>query len=225
MNPLIKIITDETGTVLVLSCVYKCIESFEGWRKPSNWNEVDDVMEEVMDRILIEVDNRCTAILYMFACNITTLPMKRPAIFSNLIDIEHLDRVIATCEKSVDEKHEIFKQLREIFSAHHNQLVARWTKRLFKTFEDRDIIGKAEEIRYILFVRKYSICIDLFNQIISFKIFLQIMHVVYLCAFYGSPWFMGMKWEEFLHELVSNFMKLVANNFNREIFIDVSFVF
>lgn len=51
----------------------------------------------------------------------------------------------------------------------------------------------------------------------------QIMHIVYLCAFYGSPWFMGMRWEDMLHEFVSNIMKLVANNFNRDMFMDVCY--
>lgn len=152
MKPLIQNMRDEDGTVLVLSCVYKCVESFEGWRNPSMWNEVDDVMEEVMNRIPMEVDNRCTAILFIFVCKLTTLPMKKPLIFNKLTDIEHLDQIIATCEKSTEEKREIFNQLREIFSSHHNLLIARWSRRLFKLFKDRDIVGKAEEIRYMLFV-------------------------------------------------------------------------
>lgn len=152
MKPLIQNMRDEDGTVLVLSCVYKCVESFEGWRNPSMWNEVDDVMEEVMDRIPMEVDNRCTAILFMFVCSLSTLPMKKPLIFKKLTDIEHLDQIIATCEKSTEEKREIFNQLREIFSSHHNLLIARWSRRLFQLFKDRDIVGKAEEIRYMLFV-------------------------------------------------------------------------
>lgn len=51
------------------------------------------------------------------------------------------------------------------------------------------------------------------------------MHIVYLCAFYGSERFMGMNWEELHHELICNFMKLVANNFDRDMFMDVSFFF
>lgn len=47
------------------------------------------------------------------------------------------------------------------------------------------------------------------------------MHIVYICAFYGSPWFLGMQWSDFLHEFISNLTKLVANNFNREIFMEV----
>lgn len=152
MKPLIQNMRDEDGTILVLSCVYKCVESFEGWHNPSMWNEVDDVMEEVMNRIPMEVDNRCTAILFMFVCSLTTLPMKKPLIFNKLTDIEHLDLVIATCEKSTEEKREIFDQLREIFGSHHNLLIARWSRRLFQLFKDRDIVGKAEEIRYMLFV-------------------------------------------------------------------------
>ncbi|XP_055323516.1 uncharacterized protein LOC129578662 [Sitodiplosis mosellana] len=203
MQPLIQNMTDEEGTVLVLSCVYKCIESFEGWRDPSMWNEVDDVLEIIMDRIPIETDNRCTAILFMFVCSVTTLPMEKPRIFSSLTDIEHLDQVIATCVKPAGEKLEIFSQLRDIFSSHHNLLIGRWSKRLLRMFKDRDVIGKAEEIRFMLFI----------------------MHIVYICAFYGSPWFMGMKWQESLHELISNFMKLVAHNVYRDVFMDEIYAF
>lgn len=157
MKPLIQNMTDENGTVLVLSCVYKCVESFEGWHKPTVWNEVDDVLEEVLNRIPLEVDNRCTAILFMFVCSLTTLPMKKPQLFSKLTDIEHLNEVIATCKKSKEEKDEIFNQLREIFSSYNNLPIARWSKRLFKIYRDRDIIGKAEEIKYMLFVRYQTI--------------------------------------------------------------------
>lgn len=152
MKPLIHNMTDEDDTVLISKCVYKCVESFKGWHDPSMWNEVDDVLEVVMDRIAIETDNRCTAILFMFVCSLTTLPMEKPQIFSRLVDIEHLDQMITTCAKSAEEKREIFGQLRDIFSSHHNLLIARWTKRLLKMYKERDIIGKAEEIRFMLFV-------------------------------------------------------------------------
>ncbi|XP_031616663.1 uncharacterized protein LOC116336734 [Contarinia nasturtii] len=198
IKTLIKIITDESGTVLILSCAYKCIETFDGWRTPVKWNEVDDALEEVMKRIPFEVDNRCTAILFMFVCRVTTLPMEKSRIFSKLTDVTNLDYVIETAKKSAEDKREIFNELRNIFSSHHNLLIARWLRRLVKIFQDRDIIGKAEEIRFMLFI----------------------MHILYICAFYGSPWFMGMKWNDLLHEFVCNLMKLVANNFNREMFIE-----
>lgn len=157
MKSLIQNMTDEDGTVLVLKCLYKCVESLKGWHNPSMWNEVDDILEVIMDRIPIESDNRCTAILFMFVCSLTTLPMEKPQIFSRLVDIEHLDEMIKKCEKSAEEKREIFSQLRDIFSSHHNLLIARWTKRLLKMYKERDIIGKAEEIRFMLFVRHQMI--------------------------------------------------------------------
>lgn len=152
MKPLIQIITDETGTVLILSCAYKCIESFDGWHKPDKWNEVDDILEEVMKRIPIEMDNRCTAVLYMFVCSITTLPLKKSRKFSELTDVTNLDHIIATANKSAEKKREIFNGLRTMFSSHHNLLIARWSKRIVRIFKERDIIGKAEEIRFLLFV-------------------------------------------------------------------------
>lgn len=48
------------------------------------------------------------------------------------------------------------------------------------------------------------------------------MHVVYICCFYGNPLFMGMRWQDFHHEFISQLMRFVANNIERELFIDVS---
>lgn len=148
MNPLINVVKDEITTTLLLSCLYKCISNFDGWKNPSKWNEVDDVLNDIFKRILFESDNRCAAILYLFIAKLTTLPMKRPKLFCDQIDFENIDQVIAKVEKvNANEQAERYEKLRGCFSMYHNLLVARWTKKLIEVFTQRVIIGNPKEIR------------------------------------------------------------------------------
>lgn len=150
MNPLIDVIKDELPTVLLLTCLYKCVRQFNGWQNPSKWNEVDDVLESIMKRIPFESDNRCAAILYLFVAKLTLLPMKMPLNVSNQLEIECLDRLI---EKSTaPEQTEQYNKLRSIFEMHHNLSIARWSKKLMDIFAQRAIIGHAEEIRFHIHV-------------------------------------------------------------------------
>lgn len=153
MNPLINVLKDEITTVLLLTCLYKCVRQFNGWQNPSKWNEVDDVLDDVMKRIPFESDNRCAAILYLFVAKLTLLPMKVPQIASKQLDIEHLDRLIGHVEKCTDdERSEQYGKMRDIFQMHHNLAVARWSKKLLEVFTQRAIIGRAEEIRFQIHV-------------------------------------------------------------------------
>lgn len=156
-NPLINVIKDEIPTVLLLTCLYKCIRQFDGWQNPSKWNEVDDVLETILQRIPFESDNRCAAILYLFVAKLTLLPMKMPQIVSNQLDIEFLDRLIVNVDKCTDnERGEQYDKLRTIFQMHHNLPIARWSKKLLEVFTQRAIIGRAEEIRFQIHVMSHS---------------------------------------------------------------------
>lgn len=153
MNPLIHVVKDEIPTVLLLTCLHKCIRQFNRWQYPSTWNEIDDVLEDVMKRIPFESDNRCVAILYLFVAKITLLPMNMPQIVSNQLDIEYLDRMIANVDKCTpNDKSEQYDRLRTIFEMHHNLPIARWSKKLLEVFTKRAIIGRAEEIRFQIHV-------------------------------------------------------------------------
>lgn len=153
MAPLIVTMKEEKTTVLVMSCMMKCIESFDGWHDPSKWNEIDDVLEEIFKRIPFETDNRCAAIHFLFILSITSVSMKnKPRIFQHQIDFKNLDGVIAAIEKPTEETHTFFNELRNVFASHHNLLIARWSKRLIETFKQRAIVGRPNEIRYMLHV-------------------------------------------------------------------------
>lgn len=234
MNPLINVIKDEHPTALLLICLYKCIRQFDGGEDLSKWNEVDDVLDDVMKRIPLESDNRCAAILYLFVAKLTLSSMKMPSIISNQLDIENLDRLIYNVEKCMDdddERSEQYDKLRTIFQMHHNLPIARWSKKLLEVFTQRAIIGRAEEIRFQIHVNDSHICIfiecilmmcpDGFN--LYFFIFtFQVLHICYLCCFYGNPLFIRMKWSDSLHEIIKTMMELVANNINYKMFIGVS---
>lgn len=153
MNPLIHVLKDETTTVLLLCCLYKCVKNIDKWRDPSKWNEIDDVLKEILNRLPLEMDNRCAAILYMFVARIITLPLKLPPIFYDQTDFEHLDQVEANTESLTEEEQtELYNKLRSIFSGQHNLLIARWSKRLLNIFKQRQIIGMAPEIRFQIHV-------------------------------------------------------------------------
>lgn len=153
MKPLITILTDEECTVLIYGCVYKCVKLIGKWKNPAEWNEVDDVLEDIMKRIPVESDNRCVAIIFLFILKLTTMPMDRPRIFNDLIDFEHLDDVMKASKMSNEQRRKMFNELRNIFKSHHNLLIARWSKRLIEIYKDRDVFGKPEDIRFQLYVR------------------------------------------------------------------------
>lgn len=190
MNPLISVLKDEDTTVLLLSCLYKCIRQFDGAQNPSKWNEVDDVVEHILQRIPFESDNRCAAILYLFVAKITLLQMKMPPIISNRLDIENLDRTIRHVENCTDdESSEQFDELRTIFQMHHNLPIARWTKKLLEVLTQRAIIGRADEIRFQIHVISIGIFTKMHFEVVGrgqmmTEFFLFILKFENSCRFY-----------------------------------------
>lgn len=155
MDPLIVVLKDEIPTVLLLICLHKCVRQFNGWQNPSKWNEVDDVLENILKRIPLESDSRCVAVLYLFVAKLTLLPMKMPLIVSHQLDIEYLDRTMANVEKSTaNQQSDQYDKLRAICHMHHNLLIARWSKKLMEIFTQRPIIGHAGDIRFQIHVTR-----------------------------------------------------------------------
>lgn len=157
MTPLVATMKDEEITVLVMRCLMKCVQSFDGWRNPSEWNEIDDVIEAILKRIPFETDNRLAAIHFMFIMSITTVSMdNKPRMFQEQIDFSKFPRVLTHIEKSPDENSKLFDELRNVFASHHNLLIARWSKKLIEVFKQRTIVGKPNEIRFMLHVMSQS---------------------------------------------------------------------
>lgn len=193
MNPLLQVLTDEENTTLILSCIYKCIEALPGWKDPTTWNEIDDVLEDLMKRIQIESDNRCVAIIFLFILKLTTLGMDRPKLFSKLIDFEHLDKVVAVSRKSNEERRELFNELRNIFKSYHNLHIARWSKKLIEIYKSRDIFGKSDDIRFHIFVSILNKNVFLFIKM------RKIMIIIIFCLGYACGLHMLFLWKSMVY--------------------------
>lgn len=140
MNPLIVVVTDEVNITLLLSCLLKCAKTFSSWKDPSQWNEVDDILEEVMRRLAFENDYRRQMILILFISRITTLPLDKNVSVRNATDFSQLTNIIPLNVVAV-------KKLREICGTYHNLLVGRWTKKLVEYLTQQTILGRPEQIQ------------------------------------------------------------------------------
>lgn len=192
MNPLIHVLKDENTTTMLLSCIYKCVKQFDGWQNPSKWNEVDDILNDIMKRIVFEADNRCAAILYLFIAKLTILPMRMPQNVCNQTDFEHIDKILATVEKSsAEEQSQQYEKLRTALGQHHNCLVARWTKKLMEVFTQRALIGSSTEIRFQIHVMSFNIHAN-FSDLKAFFMF-------YTQSGYAHMLFVLLVWKSFIH--------------------------
>lgn len=155
MDPLIYVIKEEPGTVIMLSCLYKCIRKFEKWQNPSDWNEVDDVLNDILSRLAMESNNKLIAILITFVSSLTTLPMAKTSYIKINTDFENLNEIKMLLGRTAEEKSAMISQLREICREYHNLLIGRWTKKLFEILLQQPI-GGPEEMALHLHVSLFS---------------------------------------------------------------------
>lgn len=151
MNPLITIAKDEVSMTLVLSCLLKCIKAFDKWQNPSEWNEIDDIFDEIMKRLAFETDTRCFTILLLFISRITTLPIQKMAIIQSSTNFEHLNDIISAMDNSCDGSKQA-NQLRDTCKNYHNLLISRWTKKLMEIFTQKTVAVLPNEIKLQLHV-------------------------------------------------------------------------
>lgn len=146
MNPLVVVVKEESTISMLLACLYKCIEHDSGWKEPSEWNKVDDVLEAIAKRVAFENDSRCVARYFLFIAQLTTLPIKENLIVQAAVNADKLD--------SSSEQAELvnYTQLREICQIHDNLLVYRWTKKLFELYKHQTFLGQSSDIRLHLHV-------------------------------------------------------------------------
>lgn len=151
MNPLIVVIKEDQATVLMLSCLEKCIRKFDKWQNPSDWNEIDDVLDEVFKRLAFESNNRSISILLTFISKLTTIPMQKSTILKSNIDYENLEKIIEILNKPIEDRSAMIKKIRSECDEYHNLLVGRWTKKLTEIMLQLPI-GKPKEIQLHLHV-------------------------------------------------------------------------
>lgn len=156
---MIHVIKDEAGTVIMLKCLYKCIRKFEKWQNPSDWNEVDDVLNDILRCLAMESNNRLIAILITFVASLTTLPMEKTSHIKMHTDFENLNQIKMLLGKNVEEKNAMNSQLRENCRKYHNLLIGRWTKKLLDILLQQPI-GEPEEMQLYLHVSLFIIHFD-----------------------------------------------------------------
>lgn len=152
MDPLIHVVKEEPGTVIMLSCLYKCIRKFKKWQNSSEWNEVDDVLNDILSRLAMESNNRLIAILITFVSSLTILPMEKTSYIKINTDFENLNQIRMILGKTAEERGTMISQLREYCRNYHNLLIGRWTKKLFEILLQQPI-GGPEEMQLHLHVR------------------------------------------------------------------------
>lgn len=142
-GPLIISSTDATNTSLILSCLVHCMKMSTCWQDPSKWNDMDDIIAEVMQRLALESKDDCRMILLLFLARITTLPLWKKApghITYKTTNFMDLDRAWPLDT-------ETFELLRVECEKFHNLWIGRWNKKLMEYLTQLDIVGNADSIR------------------------------------------------------------------------------
>lgn len=152
MTSIIHVVKEEPGTILMLSCLHKCIRKFDKWQNPSDWNELDDVLDVILKRVAFESSNRLTAILLTFVSSITTIPLQKSSVIRKNTNYENLNEIISIVNLSGDERTAIIKQLRNECSKYHNLCAGRWMKKLTEILLQLPT-GQPEEMQLHLHVK------------------------------------------------------------------------
>lgn len=141
------VIKSEQDTIVLLKCLYTCIDFDESWKTPSDWNKVDDVLEEICKRLVLEQDQNCLAVLFLFISKLTTLPIKQQEIIQKCTDFTNLKGIMLKSKES----DEIVK-LRDVCSKYHNLLCCRWMKNLKQIFLNQKLFGRPADIQLVIHV-------------------------------------------------------------------------
>lgn len=147
MKSLIVTIKNETDTVLLLKCLHKCVETDEGWKDPSKWNKIDDIIDEICRRLSLEQDRNCSSILFLFIAKITTLPIKQQLMIQKATDFTNL--TLISNLKTVE-----LNELRQVCENYINLISCRWIKKLKEMILNQKLFGQEAHVQ--LRVRKFS---------------------------------------------------------------------
>lgn len=114
----------------------------KSWQKnPSDWNKVDDVLEDLVKRIALESKNAHSLVLLGFVAKFVALPIIGNDQVKNSLNIESMERRL----KAGNFEHNIDK-LKDVCSVFNNHLAYRWTKKLLELFAHRTFFGPTADI-------------------------------------------------------------------------------
>lgn len=147
MNPLINTIKDEEATITVLNCLYDCVRNDKSWIAPSNWNKVDDVLEELLKRIALENSSKLSLFLFIIVTKLIALPIIDKKIVEMALDFNRIQSTAGIGDDNA------VTRLREVCGGLENHLAYRWTKKILVLFAHQTFFGKTADIVVALRVR------------------------------------------------------------------------
>lgn len=142
LDPLIVIIKDESAIVTLLDCLYNCVKHDDSWKTPSDWNKVDDIVEEILKRVTLESDRRIISIFLLFIAKLTSLTIESNILIQNMVDFSILESSIERLGKSIR-----YDEMRKFCQTNNNLLAYRWTKKLLNLFKSQALLGWSKETR------------------------------------------------------------------------------
>lgn len=142
MDPLIITIQNEETTITLLNCLYVCVRNDKSWLTPSNWNKIDDVLEELLKRIALENSNKLSLFMFIIVAKCIALPIMDNEIVRLALDFDRIES-----NSIADNCNDIaIDRLREVCCGFENHLAYRWTKKLLLLFAQQTFFGKTEDI-------------------------------------------------------------------------------
>lgn len=142
LDPLIVIVKEESAIVTLFDCLYNCVKHDDSWKTPSDWNKVDDIIEEILKRITLENDRRIISIFLLFIAKLTSLPIESNILVQNMVDFSILESSIERLGKSLR-----YDEMRKFCQTNNNLLAYRWTKKLLNVFKSQALLGWSKETR------------------------------------------------------------------------------
>lgn len=143
MDPLIVVVREEAGIVTLLDCLYNCVRYDGCWKSPSDWNKVDDILEKIFERIILENDRRIVSIFLLFIARVTSLPIEANGLLQNAVNFSKLESTVEANPSSNLE----YDELRIFCKTNNNLLVYRWVKKLLNLFKSQTLLGWSMETR------------------------------------------------------------------------------
>lgn len=145
MNPLIKVLKDESILLLLFDCIIDCIKIKKTSRISSDWNEIDDLLSELCSKIVTESNTRIISAFFLFVSKLTTISTMNCENVTKSLDIQHWEEFIKEIDKDGTSNWKLIRDTSE--TSHH---IYRWIKKLLQVSSTQLFLGEHLEICYQL---------------------------------------------------------------------------
>lgn len=144
------IVKEKAAIVTALDCLYNCVRHDDSWKNPSDWNRIDDILEEILKRVALENDRRIISIFLLFVAKLATLPVETSILLQNMVDFSILENMV---ESNASSDNLAYDELRRFCQTNNNLLAYRWAKKLLNLIKSQALLGWSTETRLQLNVR------------------------------------------------------------------------